>query len=156
MLVKKLPMKDILYVNANFQLGRGWDVPHPDDYDVQLIEPLRKSSGNEIGFLTLDHLSILVVLQQSGLTDWVVGKTYDQLWQYLKTLLTSLPKSPLTRGYTIEVRGNEGNVRSKVEFNHIDEHHIQQMEIDVRNEILKTKSGDVREINSIQIKMGHN
>lgn len=147
-------MKNILHVDATFKLERSWEITHPDTYDVHLKEPLQKCEGTYLGLLSAEQISIIVILQQSGLVDWVIGKGYDQLWQYLRAMSRALPNSPTGRRCTIEIKDSNEVVRAKINFNHFDVEQLEYAEIEAKTEIQKLASGDYIETSYIKLKIG--
>lgn len=78
-------MRNKILVDTSFRIEDAWFIEKPESYEVEIVEPLRKADGT-IGLVVADVLCIFVTLQSVGLVDWVVGKGYDQLWDYLKRL----------------------------------------------------------------------
>ncbi len=143
-------MKDLLEIDSTFRMKQGWNVPKPDSYEVRLTEPLQKG-GINLSYFIAESISVVVTLQQLGFMDWIIGKGYDQLWQYLKALCVSLPASPIPRGCNIRVNGSDGDVRAELVLDHFDVSCIDQSRIEVTNEVRKLVSGEVVETNSIKL-----
>lgn len=147
-------MKDQILIDATFRIEDGWFVEKPDSYEVGISEPLRKSDGTH-GFLIAETISVIVVLQQTGLVDWVTGKGYNQLWDYLKGLSRAAPWSPVQRSCSVSVSDPAGNVRIAVDLEGFEAGTIAQAQLEVKNEINKLSSGDVTETYSVKLRINN-
>jgi hypothetical protein len=143
-------LKNKIHIDTTFRIGDGWFVEHPDSYEVDINEPLRKANGT-LGLLVGDVVSVVVVLQSIGVVDWVIGKGYDQLWSYLKGLSKEFPWSPIQRSCNIDIKDEEGNLRVGVELAGFDIETISQAQVEVKSEVERLSSGDVKETFSAKI-----
>lgn len=143
-------MKDQILIDATFRIEDAWFVEKPCSYEVEIREPLRKAEI-AIGFLIPETISVIVVLQQTGLVDWVIGKGYDQLWSYLRGLSRAVPWSPVQHSCSVSVRDSVGNVRIKIDLQGFGSDTIDQAQLEVKNEASKLCSGDVKETYSVKL-----
>lgn len=83
--------KNVLKINSTGELGEIWRLNKPEDMEVELQEPLRKSlNEGVIGFVTADIWTVVLVLGAvPGLKEWVLNKTYDVVFEYLKKAVSS-------------------------------------------------------------------
>jgi hypothetical protein len=144
-------LRNKILVDASFRIEDAWFVEKPESYEVEIVEPLRKADG-ALGFVVADVLCICVTLQSVGLVDWVIGKGYDQLWEYLKGLSAAVPWSPIQRNCNISVTDQDGSERISVDIAGFDAETIGQAELEVKNEISRMASGDIKETYSVQLK----
>lgn len=143
-------MKNQILIDTTFRIKDGWFVEKPDSYEIAISEPMRKADGT-FAFLIAETISVVVVLQQTGLMDWVLGKGYDQLWDYLKGLSHAVPWSPGQRTCKVNLRDTEGNVRVSVDLQGFDAATIAHAQLEVKNELGKLSSGDVTETYSVKL-----
>lgn len=146
-------MIDKIYIDTTFRIEEGWYVPHPRQYEVEITEPLLKAKTPDLSYMIAESISVAVVLYQSGVVDWIIGKGYDQLWEYLKAMAASLPWTPVPRGCEVTVNGADGSVRIEVRLTDFNASNIDEAKIRIKNEIRKKPCGDVIETSSVNIQI---
>ena len=147
-------MKDQVEITCDFQLGDARWLQQPEEYEVLIREPLRKSTDFGLGFLTQEHIALVVMLQQSGLLGWATSKAYDHLWQYLIGLCREMRPSPTGRKCSMKVKSPEGDVRAELEIENFCPESLAEAEIELKSEIKKGLSGETCETTSIYFKIG--
>jgi hypothetical protein len=128
-------MKDELTVDANFKLGDAWSVPLPPDLSVKRREPLRKSVGGDmLAYLTAENLALVFALRDSGILDWLKGKAYDVVWDYIKAVELKLPATILPRSATFELADKNGTVL-RASIPKLDPSAIERTRVRIREEL---------------------
>lgn len=141
-------MTDELSMSANFKFGDAWGVAAPPDFVVKRREPLQKSVGGDaLHYLTAETLALVFALRDSGIADWIKGKGYDLVWDYIKAVTLKLPHTLLLRSATFELADKNGTVlRAKIP--RLDLSSVDRARIRIREEL--SDGAEKREI-SIEI-----
>jgi hypothetical protein len=126
-----------LTIDSSGPLDEGWDVDWPDGYEVELSEPLGKSAETFLGFATADLWTIVLVLKEVGLIEWVASKSYDALWAYLRAMAASKLLRPHA-SIKIEQEGKAGRVSVAIEG--LSEPNIERARVVVRQKVTKTSA----------------
>jgi hypothetical protein len=137
-------MTNELSMNANFKFGDAWSVAAPAGVLVKRREPLQKSVGGDtLQYLTAETLALAFALRDSGVADWIKGKGYDVLWEYIKTVVLKLPRTILPRSATFELTDKNGTVL-RASIPQLDLSSIEKARIQIREEL--SDGGQKREI----------
>ena len=108
--MQRLKEVNKLLIDANFNVGAARDISRPDEYDVTVKSVGRKGAGDLASSLN-EVLSICIVLEQTGLGDWVRSKAYDALWTYLRSFLYTVSDGQHDRDTSLAVHDHTGTER---------------------------------------------
>jgi hypothetical protein len=137
-------MSDELQLIANFKLGDVWGLKSPQDFSVRREEPLSKSLPSDVlGFMTGDTLAVIYALRECGILDWLRGKSYDVLWDYLKSVVLRLPPPihPAMRRATFEAKDATGAVRLHADISSVDVAAFDAARVSIKEELTRA-NGD--------------
>src|SRR5579884_3635347 len=99
-------MADELRLVGNFKLGDVWALDAPEDFVVKKEEPVKKHIPPDALGVTADTLAVVYALRDSGVVEWVRKKSFDVLWDYLRSVVLKLPPASNrgTRRATFELK----------------------------------------------------
>jgi hypothetical protein len=103
-----------------------WELEHPDHVDVELSEPLAKGTVEFVECLTAlvpQLVTITVILDNLKVTDWVLSKSYDAVFVYLKDVLSANGSKPMKA--SLEFMNDAGVTLGRAEFENLDPENLQ-------------------------------
>jgi hypothetical protein len=148
-------MSDELQLIANFKLGDVWSLEAPQDFSVRKEEPLRKSlPADTLGFITGDTLAVIYALRECGVLEWLRKKSYDVLWDYLKSVVLKLPPAilPAMRRATFELKDATGAVRLHADIGSIDVAAFDAACVSIKEELTRANGDTERREIKIDLK----
>ena len=117
--------------------------PAPAEYEVQYMEPLRKSLN------ATDLLEIWIALEATGILDWARNKAYDSLWDYLKAHTNG---GKLPQSGSISISSSQDNRCVKIELENITGSTFDELKIEVKQRVEKNINGEGKIENTIVVK----
>jgi hypothetical protein len=138
-----------VYISADFKIGDAWELARPNSYEVLLSDPLMKGGLDLPDFL--QHVSIIVSLQQAGFIDWVQSKAYDELWSYLKAYFQVIPRGSQGVTAEIKVKDKEGNLRLAISG--INPEDMKNVELEIREKCKADPDGSVVSESTLRVSL---
>lgn len=138
-----------LLITCDFDIGRARAVALPETCEVILHDQNGKD-GVGMSFLSQQTASIVVLLHQAGIVDWVLSKSYDALWEYLGKFFREVAGSYIPTVTKIEVKDQDGNVRAMIEG--LSPGEFGQAEINLKESVKRMADGSQSSVSVIKIK----
>ena len=148
-------MSDDLHLIANFKLGDVWGLSDPPEFVVRKEEPLRKSlSPDVLHLLTGETLAVVYALRDAGVLEWLRKKSYDVLWDYLKSVIVKLPSAilPSTRRASFELKDASGSTLLHADISGVDVASFDAARVSIKEELLRANGDTERREIKIDLK----